>query len=392
MEEENIFELSERIYDRLNIMNFQKKFIEKKNSGQKIPIDYFAITLSPNDQFEFFKNLCKWLLMQCRVETSGLTSYSDPTTISTNLLSILENMGFEEANEIQPFKLKNGNGLEVCLILDFLLKKIFSFKKILNFKKPVFPKMEEEIDNGNNLDELEEEEGIDIEESVDFEEDEDLAKQISSKKEIIETNADESEWFRECERVSNRIKIDKINDQNEWRMHIDVLKNYSKNIKDLNSSVKSNLENISENVDKKLTKISSNQNMLNNALSDFFQDLKENSDKKKENDNKIKSLSEKIKELAEEFNNLNNGVDKLMHKLKEQNNSTNNDEALLKLKKVIDELNKDLTKMDIRNGVLSNFISNKQFRDKRLKLENVLNNFEDKDHFVVEETVLEELS
>lgn len=391
MEEENIFALSERIHDHLNIMNFQKKFIEKKNSGQKIPSDYFALNLSPNDQFDFFKNLSKWLLMQCRVETSGLTSYSDPTTISTNLLSILENMGFEEASEMQPFKLKNGSGLEVCQILDFLVQKIFSFKKILTFKKPVFAKQEEEEEKGN-LDELEEEEGIDVEESVDFEEEEDLAKQIGSKKEIIETNADESEWFRECERVSGRIKIDKVNDQNEWRMHIDVVKNYSRNIKDLNFRIKNNLENISENVDRKLTKITSNQNMLNNALSDFSKDLKDNSEKKKQNDNKIKNLSAKIKELAEEFNNLNNNVDKLMHKLKEQNNSTNNDEALLKMKKVIDELNKDLTKMDIRNGVLSNFISNKQFRDKRLKLENVLNNFEEKDHFNVEETVLEELN
>ena len=81
MEEENIFIVSQKIFDQLNYINFQKKFLVQKNHGHKIPEDYFAIQVNKSEQFEFFKNLCKWLLMQCRVDTSEIMSYSDPNTV-----------------------------------------------------------------------------------------------------------------------------------------------------------------------------------------------------------------------------------------------------------------------------------------------------------------------
>ena len=46
MSEENVNELSEEIYERLNYINFQKKFLIQKNNGQKIPSDYFAVEIN----------------------------------------------------------------------------------------------------------------------------------------------------------------------------------------------------------------------------------------------------------------------------------------------------------------------------------------------------------
>ena len=69
---------------------------------------------------------------------------------------------------------------------------------------------------------------------------------------MIETNADEKEWYKECGRVANRLNINKINDRNEWRMHLDLLKNYSKNVGTYNNKIRLRLENVSETVDKKL--------------------------------------------------------------------------------------------------------------------------------------------
>ncbi len=394
--EENLYGMSEKIFERLNFINFQKKFLNKKNSGQKIPLDYFVIEINSNDQFEFFKNLVKWLLMQCKIDTTSITNYSDPITISTNVLGILESVGFKKASEIQPIKLKGGIGGEVCEILLFLLEEIFKGKN-LHFKEPNFPKNQEETtDNNAQIDEMEEEEGIvgDTESLEDLENDEGIAfKEQDPAKALIETNADATEWFKECARVANKLNLNQINDRNEWRMHIDLLKNYSKNIGIYNRRVRKNLEKTSEGVEKKKKKISTQQKMLNNALSEYFNDLKGNNEKKRESENKIKSLSGKLKDLQDEFKDINNTVDILQKKLKDQNNSANNDESLLKLKKVVDELKVELTKIDIRNGVLSNFILNKQFRDKRLKLDTVLGSNNDRmAEFMIEETMLEELA
>lgn len=98
MSEINLALLSEEISEKLNFINFQKKFLVQKNNGQKIPSDYFAEEINPTEQFDFFKNIVKWLLLQCRVDTSQLTSYSDPSTICANILSALESLEFDSTD------------------------------------------------------------------------------------------------------------------------------------------------------------------------------------------------------------------------------------------------------------------------------------------------------
>ena len=50
-----------------------------------------------------------------------------------------------------------------------------------------------------------------------------------------------------------------------------------------------------------------------------------------------------------------------------------------------------MVKMDIRQGVLNNFIMKKQLESKRFKLENVLNlNIQD-DHYIIDDIQLDEL-
>lgn len=80
-------------------------------------------------------------------------------------------------------------------------------------------------------------------------------------------------------------------------MHIDLLRSNFKKINIQKSSLRSNIENIAENVDKKLSKISVNQNILNNALCEYFVDLQGTNEKKKDAENKIKILTNNIKEL-----------------------------------------------------------------------------------------------
>lgn len=42
----NVHAMSERVYERLNYINFQKKFLAQKFSGQKVPPDYFALEIN----------------------------------------------------------------------------------------------------------------------------------------------------------------------------------------------------------------------------------------------------------------------------------------------------------------------------------------------------------
>lgn len=85
-------------------------------------------------------------------------------------------------------------------------------------------------------------------------------------------------------------------------------------------------------------------------------------------------------------------MDSLQRRIGEQSDSAGNDEELLKMKRAVDELQKELTKIDIRNGVLSNFIMNRQFIEKKTKLENVLEGLDNPSrNFALEDSQLEEL-
>ena len=392
MEEENVFDLSQTIIDKLNLLNYQKKFAVKKNAGHLVPADYFAIESNASEQFDLYKNIIRWLFAILKIDAAGVSGYSDPNTICTNILDALEKAGMD-ISELQPLKLKSGFGIEVCKTLDFCLNKIIE-ERNMSFKTPVFPAVEEEKPSMVNQDDVEDELEVADTINIDMLEDNDevLAKEDQGQqKRMIETNADEREWYKECERVANRLLIDKVNERNEWRMHIDLSKNHTKHLSDLNPRIVKALEKVADGVQKSLQKITANENMLNNALSDYFVDLKGNTDKKKEVDLKIKNITQKVKDLTSEYNQVSTKCDQLQKKLNEQNDSATNDEALIKIRRTIDDIKSEVTKVDIRIGVLSNLVMNKQFRDKRNKLEHVLGVAAVDDEFEADDNLVEEL-
>lgn len=390
--QENHFDVSQKIYSQLSILNYQKKFAAKKHASILLPSDYFAIEMNSSEQFDFFKSLAKWLFSANNIDTSSISGYSDPMSVCTNIIEELEKTGLD-ITELQPIKLKKGFGPEICYVLSFLLDKLFKDKAI-SFKSPVFPKPEEEKPVMDNYEEVEDE--LEIADNIEiddvYENDDVIAREENQEtRKMIETDADEKEWYRECERVANRIVIDKVNERNEWRMHVDLSKNYSKKITSLNGITIKSLEKIADSVDKSLKKIKVNENMLNNALSDYFNDLKGTNEKKKEVDYKIQVISQRIKDFSKDYSNAQNKCEELQKKLDEKNNTATNDEALIKIRKTIDDIKSESTKIDIRIGVISNLVLNKQFREKRNKLEYVLGGSAVADDFEIDENLVEEL-
>ena len=70
--------------------------------------------------------------------------------------------------------------------------------------------------------------------------------------------------------MAGKLVINKVTDRNEWRMHLDLLRSNFGKVRDQKSMVKVSLEKIAEEIERKVGKIQSSQNILNNAVSDFF--------------------------------------------------------------------------------------------------------------------------
>jgi len=334
----------------------------KKHAGMVVPRDYFALNLNSNDQIEFLKSLSKWLFSL--LKRDNVAFGSDPTGIATVLISELQAAGVPLPLDTSPPKIKTGNGIHVCRLLNVFVDEILKEKRVV-FRQPIFAKGKEEAKAARDPDDLDEEVGsVNLNDSVDDTPGiatEDLGQ---TTKNVIETNADEKEWFAECERVASKLVIVQPTDRNEWRRHVDMSRGFSSTITRLNGSVFKGLERVAETIEKSVSKIVTNENVLNNAFSDHFSEIRKSSERKKEIDSRIKTYTQKLKELGEEWTSLNGKCDEVNRKISEQNENATNDEPLLRIKKVIDELKGELTKMDIHIGVLSNSIMKKEIRNR----------------------------
>jgi hypothetical protein len=367
MEEENAFQLSENAYHKLAMLNFQKNFVAKKHAGMVFPSDYFASQNNSNEQFEMFKSLLKWLFSLLDRDAKFISDYSDPISVCSNVIQELSSCGISVPSDVTPIKMKGGYGAEVCRVLNLILDKIMAAKGMTP-RAPNFPRNKEKPQPANEVvDDVEEEVG-----SVNLDEPDERIDGIATEetatqhKRVIETDADPKEWYEECERVQSKLVISKINERNEWRRHVDMARGYSGSVNELTQQVYKSLEKISENIEKSLDKIIANQNTVNNAFSDHFVEIKQSSERKKEVDSKIKVYAAKIKELSEEYNGLNSKYEEIQRKINEHNESATNDEPLLKIKKTIDDLKTELTRMDLHIGVLSNSIMNKSLKDRNV--------------------------
>lgn len=48
---------------------------------------YFTQEINPSEQFNYFKNLVKWLMTLNDVQGSDFSKYDDPMTVSTNIIN-----------------------------------------------------------------------------------------------------------------------------------------------------------------------------------------------------------------------------------------------------------------------------------------------------------------
>lgn len=63
---------------------------------------------------------------------------------------------------------------------------------------------------------------------------------------ILETHAEEREWYLECERVRGRLAVGRPGESNEWRMHMELLKRNFQQVAERKELLRPALERLSE--------------------------------------------------------------------------------------------------------------------------------------------------
>ena len=85
------------------MLNFEKDFLQAKGL-KPISRAYFSTPINSNEQFNYFKQLAKWLFQMNEVQVTDFNKFDDPQTVSQNILNELKKIGIE--TDFPPIKLK----------------------------------------------------------------------------------------------------------------------------------------------------------------------------------------------------------------------------------------------------------------------------------------------
>ena len=302
---------------------------------------------------------------------SGDQKYDDPVTMATTLLTEMKNCGINI--NISPTLLRQGYGINVCTVLLSLVNAALE-KKGFKFKKPKFeeknlgnagdsPDIEDEapdlinneIDYGDNLNEVKQEEKpkatTDIKEDTGFG--------------ILYSTTSQEDWQRELEKVSSKLKLDynALNafNKNEWRNHIQTIKdNEEKFTKEIPDS-RAVLENLSMEIDRSLEKITKKEEILskNHQGSSF-------KEKNKVGNNQIdeyKDLNENVDLLKKECEDINDKIQAANEKYDKLSKKISDTKALGNTKQAITNLQNEAINMDMKINILNHSLLKYTFKN-----------------------------
>jgi estrogen-related receptor beta like 1 len=197
----------EDVLEYLKLLDYEGEFCAER--GLK-PLSrcYFAVKISPSEQFMYFVTLVSWMLSLCGQSAGGWNQYDDPNTVTNNIVLDLKKL--DVLIDYPPSKLKSGSGEAVCQALHGLVQVALKAQKF-KFKQPVIPEDDEE--EGAEMDAGDDMEGhADIADMVKnpMIDDDDIAELVESGVDdlrggnfengdhaIIETDIDPDEWYRE---------------------------------------------------------------------------------------------------------------------------------------------------------------------------------------------------
>ena len=148
---------------------------------------------------------------------------------------------------------------------------------------------------------------------------------------------------------------------------------------------------MSETVELSVQRIHSNESLLNAALSEHSEKIKSKGEIKQKLKDQIKDLSEEVQGLSKEHETIRKRCDKVSEKIREITDSSTNDKLVLTMRRRIEELKEEIKEKDLRIGVLSSVILNRQNMHRNPESNSKRLGNDEVEIFVMDEQQMEEL-
>lgn len=373
------FVVNEELVDKLRLLNYEVEFIKPLNM-KSMSRHYFAIATNPGEQFFMFTSLAAWLLRSAGRNFEQPQEYDDPNATISSIIAEVKK--FNYSVDFPPSKLKQGCGEHCLYILDRLADEAL---KYTNFRwgRPEYP--EEELEEENIVEDDAELTLNKVEDNVfgvhgddeEFEDDEPMMdleglrklnlktnEETSKPEEIMESTTDAADWKLEVERVLPQLKVTIRTDNKDWRVHVEQMHQHKDGIETSLTETKSYLDKLHDEITRTLEKINSREKYINNQLEHLLVEFRGAQDSLAETKERYRQASGGVTERSRLLAEVTEELEKVKMEMEDRGSSMTDGAPLVKIKQSITQLKKEITQMDIRQGVVEHILLQAKLKDK----------------------------
>ena len=365
--------IAEEMMDKLRILNYEQEYCRRKNVDI-FSQEYFSTAENQARQFSDFVSLVSWLMRLCNV-SFNVDKYDDANMSVNNLMMTLRNMDFSV--DFPPAKLRNGAGVEVCAVLSFLCDRVLDNQRF-QWSAPNYPaeELSQEAEVDDDTDVVEEEalggrggmpNDSDGEEEVMY------SEQVRSERKEeeddgshakLESDIDPLIWQTELERVAPHLKVKAHHGGKEWRAHIEQTKKHGAVVNRILPESRKKLAMISEAIKMSLERLQGKERYLNSHFDGMVTEFKQVQDRLKSIQSRHETSGESVSVHQNNLQSIMERLEEVKGLMDERSGSMTDTSPVVRIKKALQEMKREIKEMELRMGVLSHTLMHAKMRQK----------------------------
>lgn len=375
----NVHLVMNQALEKLRLLDYETKYCRSKQI-EPYPVNYFVMEDSNHsNQFTDFLSLVRWLMQECRVHDFTVDKYDSASESINNLMLALRQMEF--SLDFPASKLRGGTGAEVCSILDFLAERALAANGF-RFSEPQYPQeefaQEAEVDDDTEViggdDEIPEDMLSDDDdeamysEQVRTERTDELEESMRGK---MENGIDPVIWQTELERVGPRLKVRAAHSGKEWRTHIESTKKHGSVIEKILPDTRKQLARINDSIKSSVERLQSKERYMNSHFDSIIREYKEVQERLKSVQQRQASAGEAVGKYQNSLQGIVERLEDVKVQMDERNSGMTDTSPVVRIKKALQTLKRQIKEMELRMGVLSHTLMHAKMRQRLSRDRNI---------------------
>ncbi|CAF4302739.1 unnamed protein product, partial [Rotaria magnacalcarata] len=178
------------------------------------------------------------------------------------------------------------------------------------------------------------------------------------------TKLDATEWKLEVERILPQLKVTFKAENKDWRARQEQRLTYKSQIATSLKDAEQMLTRFHTDIAKSLEKITTREQYINSQLNDHVHEFHQQQDLLAQAKQHYRHISSGITEKSQQLTQITAELSQIKEEMEETGQNVTDGGPLVKIKKAIEELNRDIIRVDVRIAVLEHTLMQSKVREK----------------------------